>query len=105
MPKAIKAMHDQSHRAVVFSSKVEYIKIPATGEQRRVEHKPRVYDTSYPTSESVPKTDKLVLHRAQVIARQLHMRSSSSSTTISSPSAASNAVMRMGKRPVATVDP
>ena len=65
-------MHDQSHRAVVFSSKVEYIKMPSSGEQRKVEHKPRVYDISYPNAESVPKTDQLVLHRAQVIARQLH---------------------------------
>ena len=37
-PKATKAMKDQSHRAVVFSSKVEYIKVPATGEQRKVVH-------------------------------------------------------------------
>ena len=72
LPKATKAMHDQCHRAVVFSSKVEYIKIPATGEQRKVQHRPRVYDTSYPDAESVPKADKLVSHRAQVLARQLH---------------------------------
>ena len=40
LPKATKAMKEQCHRAVVFSSKVEYIKVPATGEQRKVVHKP-----------------------------------------------------------------
>ena len=64
-------MKDQCHTAVVFSSKVEYIKIPATGEQRKVVHKPRLYDNNYPTAESVPKPDRLVAHRAQVVARQL----------------------------------
>ena len=71
LPKATKAMKDQCHTAVVFSSKVEYIKIPATGEQRKVVHKPRLYDNNYPTAESVPKPDRLVAHRAQVVARQL----------------------------------
>ena len=71
LPKATKAMKDQCHRAVVFSSKVEYIKIPATGEQRKVVHRPRIYDNNYPTAESVPKPDRLVAHRAQVVARQL----------------------------------
>ena len=33
LPKATKAMKEQCHRAVVFSSKVEYFKVPATGEQ------------------------------------------------------------------------
>ena len=55
----------------MFSSKVAYIKIPATGEQRKVVHKPRLYDNNYPTAESVPKPDRLVAHRAQVVARQL----------------------------------
>ena len=64
-------MKDQCHRAVAFSSKVEYIKIPATGEQRKVVHKPRLYDNNYPTAESVPKPDRLVAHCAQVVARQL----------------------------------
>ena len=49
----------------MFSSKVEYIKIPATGEQHRM------YDNNYPIAESVPKPDRLVAHRAQVIACQL----------------------------------
>ena len=71
LPKATKAMKDQSHRAVVFSSKVEYIKVPATGEQRKVVHRPRIYEKTFPDSESVPKPDKLVAHRAQVSARQL----------------------------------
>ena len=52
LPKATNAMKDQCHRAAVFSSKVEYIKIPATGEQRKVVHKPRLYDNNYPTAES-----------------------------------------------------
>ena len=42
LPKATKAMKEQCHRAVVFSSKVEYIKVPATGEQRKVVHRPRL---------------------------------------------------------------
>ena len=71
MPKATNAMKDQCHRAVVFSSKVEYIKVPAAGEQRKVVHRPRIYEKSYPNSESVPKPDKLIAHRAQVSARQL----------------------------------
>ena len=63
---------DQCQRAVVFSSKVEYVKIPATGEQHKVVRRlPQTYDKHYPTSESVPKPDKLVAHRAKVIARQL----------------------------------
>ena len=48
LPKATKAMKEQSHQAVVFSSKVEYFKVPATGEQRKVVHRPRVYEKSYP---------------------------------------------------------
>ena len=64
-------MKDQCHRVVVFSSKVEYFKVPATGEQRKVAHRPRIYEKSYPDSESVPKPDKLIAHRAQVSARQL----------------------------------
>ena len=71
LPKATKAMKEQCHRAVVFSSKVEYFKVPATGEQRRVVHRPRIYEKTFPDSESVPKPDKLVAHRAQVSARQL----------------------------------
>ena len=71
LPKATKAMKDQCHRVVVFSSKVEYFKVPANGEQRKVAHRPRVYEKSYPDSESVPKPDKLIAHRAQVSARQL----------------------------------
>ena len=71
LPKVTKAMKDQSHRAVVFSSKVEYIKVPATGEQHKVVHRPRIYEKTFPDSESVPKPDKLVAHRAQVSARQL----------------------------------
>ena len=56
----------------MFSSKVEYVKIPATGEQHKVVRRlPQTYDKHYPTSESVPKPDKLVAHRAKVIARQL----------------------------------
>ena len=64
-------MRDQCHRAVVFSSKVEYFKVPATGEQRKVVHRPRIYEKSYPDSESVPKPDKLIAQRAQVLGRQL----------------------------------
>ena len=71
LPKATKAMKEQYHRVVVFSSKVEYFKVPATGEQRKVVHRPRIYEKSYPDSESVPKPDKLIAHRAQVSARQL----------------------------------
>ena len=71
LPKATKAMKDQCYRAVVFSSKVEYYKVPATGEQRKVVYRPRVYEKSYPRTDMVPKTDPLVVHRAQVIARQL----------------------------------
>ena len=71
LPKATKAMKDQCHRAVVFSSKVEYIKVPATGEQRKVVHRPRIYEKTFPDSESVPKPNKLIAHRAQVSARQL----------------------------------
>jgi hypothetical protein len=56
-------MKDQCHRAVIFSSKVGYIKVPATGEQRKVVHRPRIYEKSYPDSESVPKPDKLIAHR------------------------------------------
>ena len=55
----------------MFSSKVEYIKIPATGEQHKVVHRHPTYDNHYPATDSVPKLDKLVAHRAQVIARQL----------------------------------
>ena len=62
LPKATKAMKDQCHRAVVFSSKVEYIKVPATGEQRKVVHRPRIYEKTFPDSESVPKPDKLIAH-------------------------------------------
>ena len=64
-------MKDQCHRVVVFSSKVEYFKVPANGEQRKVAHRPQVYEKSYPDSESVPKPDKLIGHRAQVSARRL----------------------------------
>ena len=71
LPKATKAMKEQCHRAVVFSSKVECHKVPATGEQRKVAHRPRVYEKSYPRTDMVPKTDPLVIHRAQVVARQL----------------------------------
>ena len=71
LPKATKVMKDQSQRALLFSSKVEYIKIPAAGEQHKAVHRLRMYNSNYPTSESVPKPDKLVAHRAQVIARQL----------------------------------
>jgi hypothetical protein len=71
LPNATKAMKDQSQRALLFSSKVEYIKIPAAGEQHKAVHRLRMYNNNYPTSESVPKPDKLVAHRAQVIARQL----------------------------------
>ena len=71
LPKATKAMKEQCHRAVVFSSKVEYIKVPATGEQRKVVHRPRIYEKTFPDSESVPKPEKLTAHRAQVSARQL----------------------------------
>ena len=71
LPKATKAMKDQCHRVVVFSSKVEYFEVPANGEQRKVAHRPRIYEKSYPDSESVPKPDKLIAHRAQVLARQL----------------------------------
>ena len=50
-----KAMKDQCHRVVaVFSSKVEYFKVPANGEQRKVVHRPRIYEKSFPDSESVP---------------------------------------------------
>ena len=48
LPKATKAMKEQCHRAIVFSSKVEYIKVPATGEQRKVVHKPRIYEKDVP---------------------------------------------------------
>ena len=71
MPKATKAMKDQCHRAVVFSSKVGYYNVPASGEQLKVVHRPRLYEKSYPRSDMVPKTDPLVVHRAQVVARQL----------------------------------
>ena len=64
-------MKAQCHRAVVFSSKVEYYKVPATGEQRKVVHRPRLYENNYPRSDMVPKADPLVVHRAQVVARQL----------------------------------
>ena len=50
---------------------MEYIKVPATGEQRKVVHRPRIYEKTFPDSESVPKPDKLIAHRAQVSARQL----------------------------------
>ena len=42
LPKATKAMKNQCHSAVVFSSKVEYTKIPATGEQHKVVHRQQV---------------------------------------------------------------
>ena len=71
LPKPTKAMKEQCHRAVVFSSQVECTKVPATGEQRKVVHRPRLYEKSYPRTEIVPKTDPLVIHRAQVVARQL----------------------------------
>ena len=64
-------MKEQCHRAIVFSSKVEYIKVLATGEQRQVVHRPRLYEKSDPRTDMVPKTDPLVIHRAQVVARQL----------------------------------
>ena len=65
-----KAVKEQCHRAVVFSSKVEYYWVPATGEQRKVVHRPCVYEKSYPRTDMVPKTDPLVIHRAGVVARQ-----------------------------------
>eukprot|EP00435_Cladocopium_sp_Y103_P044832 s114_g12.t1 len=71
LPKATKAMKDQSHRVVVFSSKVETIKFPAVGEQRKLVYKPRLCEKRYPKTEMVPKSDPLDAHRAQVVARQL----------------------------------
>ena len=56
-----------------FHQKWNTSKSQQTGEQRKVVHKPRIYEKTFPDSESVTaKTrDKLVAHRAQVSARQL----------------------------------
>eukprot|EP00435_Cladocopium_sp_Y103_P036206 s1446_g9.t1 len=92
LPKATKAMKDQSHRVVVFSSKVETIKIPAVGGQRKLVYKPRMYEKSYPKTEMVPKSPANF------------RKSSNSSAVISSPNAVSDAVMEQADRCVWLVD-
>ena len=66
-------------------------------------HKPRIYEKTFPDSESVPKPAKLTAHRAQVSARQLQ-ELVKLSATMCSPNAVSDAMTQKVESHVTTAE-
>ena len=99
LPKATKAMKEQCHRAVVFSSKVG-IHQGSCNWWTTQSCASTTIEKSYPRRDMVPKTDPLVIHRS---LPAMSRKSSSSSTSTRNPHAVFFAQMTKAVSPAICV--